>query len=149
MDKNPFELVQQLSAFYFVSRSLHIVAELGVADAVGDQAIPIETAARATGSDEDALSRVVRLLSSYGVFELHGTFVSHTPASKLLRSDHPASLRDLTRMLGFPVMWRSAEGLLQGSRINPVYPYDRSTGGSEASCFLGLRRVEEPQSLRN
>src|SRR5437870_2042648 len=37
----------------------------------------------------------------------------------------------------------------QGSRINPGYPYNTATGSSEASSFLGLSRVEEPQSLRN
>jgi hypothetical protein len=48
-------LVQQLSGSYFVSRSLHIVAELGVADALGDDATPVEALAGATGADEDAL----------------------------------------------------------------------------------------------
>jgi hypothetical protein len=37
----------------------------------------------------------------------------------------------------------------QGSRINPVYPYDRSIGGSEVSLFAGLSRVRKPQSLGN
>ena len=38
---------------------------------------------------------------------------------------------------------------LQGSRMNPVYPYDRSIGGSEVSLFAGLSRVRKPQSLGN
>ena len=111
MDKNPFELVQQLSAAYFASRALHVVAELGVADYVGGGATPLPVVARAAGADEDALGRVLRLLAAHGVVALDGASVSHTPASELLRSDHPACLRDFARMLGLPVMWRTAEGL--------------------------------------
>jgi hypothetical protein len=37
LDQNPFEVVQQLSGSYFVSRALHIAAELGVADELGAQ----------------------------------------------------------------------------------------------------------------
>lgn len=111
MGKDPFVLVQQLSAQFFVSRALHVAAEIGIADALEDEA-SVASLAVATHSDEDALGRMLRLLSGHGVFDLEGTSVRHTPASRLLRSDHPASLRDFARMFGLPVMWRSTEGLL-------------------------------------
>src|SRR3954465_13286513 len=37
----------------------------------------------------------------------------------------------------------------QGSRINPVYPYEMPTGSPEVSSFAKLSRLREPQSLRN
>ncbi|HEX2136149.1 MAG TPA: methyltransferase [Microvirga sp.] len=116
MDEGPFQQVQQLSTFFFVSRALHVVAELGVADVLGEDASPVGAVAAATGSDADALSRLLRLLSSYGIFELRGASVSHTPASELLRSDHPSSIRDFVRMTSLPVVWRSAERLLDSVR---------------------------------
>src|SRR3954454_15808791 len=42
-----------------------------------------------------------------------------------------------------------SSGRPQGSRINPVYSYDRSPGGSEVASFARSSRVREPQSLRN
>jgi hypothetical protein len=101
----------------WVSRAVHIVAELGIADAVAIEGTPVADVARATGTDEDALSRIVRLLSGYGVFNLDGSsVVSHTPASEVLRSDHPGSLRAYTQMFGLPVNWRTAEGLMHSVR---------------------------------
>src|SRR4051812_3701848 len=37
----------------------------------------------------------------------------------------------------------------QGSRINPVYPYEMLMGSPEVSSFAKLSRLREPQSLRN
>lgn len=117
MHKSPVELVQQLSAFHFISRALHVAGELGVADAVAtEEATPLADVARETGADEDALTRALRLLAAHGVFALEGASVRHTPASELLRTGHPASLRDFVRMFGLPVMWRTAEGLAHSMR---------------------------------
>lgn len=108
--------IQQLSAGYFASRCLHVVAELGVADALGDGAMDIGPLAAATGADADALARLLRLLDTYGVFRLEDGTVSHTPASRLLRSDDAASMRDFARMFGLTPSWRSAELLLDTVR---------------------------------
>ncbi|MEY2928109.1 MAG: hypothetical protein RL367_2586, partial [Pseudomonadota bacterium] len=105
-----------LSAGYYASRCLHVVAELGVADALGDIPASVESLAKATGAHEDALARVLRLLDSFGVFRLENGLVSHTPASLLLRTDNPASMRDFARMFGLSVNWRSAELLLDTVR---------------------------------
>jgi hypothetical protein len=70
--------------------------------------------AAATGVNADALSRVLRLLSANGVFAYRDGFVSHTDASRLLRVDHPQSMRPLVRMLGLAAFW-SVIGELQHS----------------------------------
>lgn len=108
-DQNPFSCIQELSAGYFASRCLHVAAELGIADAVGDEPVRIEALAAATSSNPDALSRIIRLLETHGVFKMEHGLVSQTPASALLRSDHPTSMRDFSRMFGLPLNWRSAE----------------------------------------
>jgi hypothetical protein len=45
---------------------------------------------------------VLRLLSAHGVFQRIGDAYAHTPASQLLRTDHPQSMRAFARMQGFP-----------------------------------------------
>lgn len=115
-NENPFVTIQQLSAAYLVSRCLHCVAELGVADALGDDAKTVAALARTTGANADALARVLRLLASRGVFSLDGDVVSQTAASSLLRADNPTSMRDFARMLGLSVNWRSTEMFLHALR---------------------------------
>jgi O-methyltransferase domain len=115
-EPNPFAAIQQLSAGYFASRCLHVVAELGIADALEDTPTRVESLAKAMGANEDALARVLRLLDTYGVFRLENGVVSHTPASVLLRSDSPTSMRDFARMFGLSLQWRSAEMLLDSVR---------------------------------
>ena len=79
---NPVESLLQLSAGYYVSRALHAVAELGVADALGDQPQPAAALATRTGAHAGALDRVLRLLALYGVFEYDAGVVAHTPSSR-------------------------------------------------------------------
>jgi C-methyltransferase len=99
----PHEIIWTLTNALVVSRSLHVVAELGIADHLGDRPASAAELASHTGADADALERVLRLLAAHGVFEQgDGGFV-HTPASALLRSDHPMSMRAFARMMGLPV----------------------------------------------
>src|SRR5437868_809548 len=106
--------IMQLSTACWASRCLHVVAELGVADAIGDQPQSTEALAKATATQPQTLYRVLRLLASLGIFECKNGTWSHTEASRFLRSDHPESLRDYIRMLGLPVFW-SAFGDLDHS----------------------------------
>ena len=102
---NPAESLLQLSAGYYVSRALHAVAEIGVADVLGDTPQPTASLAKAVAADAGALDRVVRLLALYGVFEYNSGVVGHTLLSRLLRQDHPQSMRSLVRMFGLPGFW--------------------------------------------
>ena len=104
------ELMQLTNAFV-TSRCLHVVAELGVADHLGDQPQSTEILAKATGTSAGPLYRVLRLLASVGVFEWKNGTWRHTEASRLLRSDNPGSLRDYVRMLGMPIFWSAFEDL--------------------------------------
>lgn len=103
--------LMQLTTACWASRCLHVIAELGVADALGDLPQSTEALAKATGTHPQALYRVLRLLASVGIFEGKDGTWHHTDASRLLRSDHPVSLRDYVRMLGLPVFWSAFEDL--------------------------------------
>ena len=111
MSPAPHEEVLGLSIAGFAARCFHIVADLGVADHIDDAPSPIGTLAAACEVDTDALDRVLRLLSAHGIFERHPDGYRHTPSSRLLRSDHPQSLRPFARMMGLPVIWGSLTAL--------------------------------------
>ena len=94
---------------YAVPRCLHAIAEIGVADVLDQDARTAEELAASCGASGDALARAMRLVSSYGIFEPCKDGWGHTPASRLLRADHPHSMRSFVRMLGFPFNWKSFE----------------------------------------
>jgi Dimerisation domain len=109
--------LMQLTTACWASRCLHVIAELGVADALGEEPQSTESLAKATATQPQALYRVLRLLASLGIFEwINGTW-NHTDASRFLRSDHPESLRDYVRMLGLPVFWSAFEDLEHSLRM--------------------------------
>jgi hypothetical protein len=104
-DKPPPKIIQDLAVAYWASRCLHVVAELGIADVLGEQAQPAEDLARASGTNAQFLHRVLRSLANHGVFVHDGERFAHNAASRTLRSDQPGSMRSLTRMMGLKVHW--------------------------------------------
>ena len=110
-DPAPFTTLQQIGAGYAVSRSLHAVAELSIADALGDEPQTATQLATATGTNPDALGRVLRLLAGHGVFAAEDGRFRHNAASRLLRADHPQSMRAFARMFGLATNWRIFEAL--------------------------------------
>ena len=111
MQTDPFATLTQIAGGYCLPRSLHVAVDLGVADALDETPRTVSELAAAVGAHPDALSRVLRLLAAYGVFELHGDAVRHSPASRLLCSDHPQSMRAFAQMFGLPVFWATFEAM--------------------------------------
>lgn len=105
-DTTPVEQLLQICAGGALPRCLHAVANLGVADALDEAPQSAATLAAATGTNADALARALRLLVAHGVFEYRDGLFSHSEASRLLRSDHPRSLRPMVRMFGLPGFWQ-------------------------------------------
>jgi O-methyltransferase domain/Dimerisation domain len=101
------EKLLALATAFWASRSLHAIAELGVADALGETPLTAEQLARASGADPVALDRVLRLLAAHGIFESKNGAWAHTAASQLLRDDHPQSVRAFLRLMGLPFIWQS------------------------------------------
>ena len=112
----PIQFVRDLVNSHAVARCLHLVAELGVADVLQDQPTTAAELARRTGADADALNRILRLLAAHAVFAAETTGYVHTAASRLLRGDHPKSLRSFARMMGMPVIWNGFTELGKAAR---------------------------------
>ena len=85
------------------SSCLHLVAEIGVADHVADEPVSIAELAAVCGADTDALDRILRLLAAHGIFDHRDGGFRHTASSRLLRSDHPTSMRAFAHMMGLPI----------------------------------------------
>ncbi len=104
---DPFETLRQISGGYCLARSVHVLAELNVADALGETAQSAAELAKVVGADPGALSRVLRLASAHGVFAQEGDHFRHSAASRMLRGDHPQSMRAFVRMFGLEINWDS------------------------------------------
>jgi len=107
MVQTPFEIVAEAGSAYVVSSCLSAVAELGIADALDDAPRAPQDLAAVTGTHAGALSRILRLLSSYGIFESRDGGYTHTPSSRLLRADHPQSMRSYVLMCAMPAFVNS------------------------------------------
>jgi hypothetical protein len=106
-EQDPADLVASLAEAYVNSRCLHVIAYLGVCDAVADVPLRVTDIAGEVGADAVALGRVMRHLASLGIFEMRDGAFRHNEASRLLTSDHPSGLLPLTRLLGLPIVWDS------------------------------------------
>lgn len=94
----PVQMVQLLAGFQ-MSQALYVAAKIGVADAMVDGPVPLDQLASKVDANPLALSRLLRTLSSLGVFSETepGTF-GLTPLGGTLVSDQPGSMRDLALM---------------------------------------------------
>src|SRR5258705_2035221 len=112
----PDEIIWTLTNAVVASRCLHVIAALGVADQIGEDPVPTPELAARCGADADVLGRMLRLMAAHGVFEQSGDGFSHTPASRLLRSDHPTSMRALAARMGLPVFEATFDRLEHSAR---------------------------------
>jgi hypothetical protein len=103
----PNEVIWNLCNSVVSCRSLYLVAELGIADHLGDTPRSAAQLAEPAGVNADALERILRLLTTYGIFERTDEGYRHTDASRLLCSDHPQSMRSFAWLNGLPGLWAS------------------------------------------
>lgn len=103
------EALDLLIRGFQVSRMLRLVADLTVADKLPDDgARNMDDLASACGVQATPLLRVLRALAAFDVFcvTVDGQ-VSHSPRSRLLRSDASASLHTAARFWAAPGSWRA------------------------------------------
>jgi len=108
---DPVQLVGSLMAGFVDSRCLHVVANLGMADAVGEEPVLIAELAAELGVDAGSLTRLLRHLVTLGLFSVIGDRVSHNEASRLLRADHPLGLLETAQLMALPIIWDSVRHL--------------------------------------
>lgn len=139
-ETNPFATVIQIAGGYCLPRSLHVVADLGVADALDETPRTATGLAESVGAQPDALGRVLRLLAAHGVFELQGDAFVHSPASRLLRTDHPQSMRAFAQMFGLPIFWTTFEEMEHSVRTG--FPAASKTFPEGFWAYLAQRPEE-------
>lgn len=124
--------------------ALRAVASLGVADALGEEPMTVEALAAAVGAEPRPLRRLLRALSSHGVFaEAGDDRYAHTDMSWQLREGSPNSLRYIALWCTEPWTWqawpRLDEAVRSGRNIFPDlygkeffdYLHDDAAGSAE------------------
>src|SRR5258708_36739519 len=92
------ERIRQLATGYIPAALIGVIIELGIPDLLAEKTKPVSELAAATHGNDEALYRMLRTLSSFGIFtESSGRRFSLTSAGSLLRSEVPARLRGYTR----------------------------------------------------
>lgn len=111
MNQQPHEVIWSLTTAAVGCRCLQIIAEQGVADLIGAEPVGVTELAQRCDADPDALDRVLQLLAAHGIFAYQSGAYAHTEASRLLRTDHPMSMRGFPRMFGLPIIRQSIADL--------------------------------------
>jgi len=95
-----------------LSRCVSLAAEFAIADHLRNGAESVASLASKTGTNVDALYRVMRLLAASGIFvERPGRRFENNPSSEILRSDASGSLRHYARWIGSDFHWKMVTGL--------------------------------------
>lgn len=78
----PHETVWNITTAGASARSLHVVADLGVADYICDAPVTVAELGARCGVDAEALDRVLRLLVAHGIFQRRDDGYQHTESSR-------------------------------------------------------------------
>jgi SAM-dependent methyltransferase len=134
------ELFRMVNAFW-VSQALYTAATLRLADLVHDGSRTIDDLARQTGADPSSLYRLLRALTSVGVFveESPGRF-GVTQLGAYLQSNRPDSLHAAALVYGSPYLWTAWGNLLHSVKTGkPAFDHVHHQGFFE---YLGAHREE-------
>jgi O-methyltransferase domain/Dimerisation domain len=114
---------------YWLSQAIYVAAKLGLADLLKDGPRSCSALAEATGTDGRALFRLMRALSSAGVFaHLPGDYFTLSCAGESLQSHVPGSLRSIVITIG-EIHYEAWGDLLQSVRTgSPAFNKVFGTG---------------------
>jgi len=100
-------IIRMASHYRWISRLIYAAAKLGVADALQDGPKSTDDLARSVGAHPRALYRVMRTLSSEGVFdETERGIFALNPLAETLRTGVPGSVRAWVIVDGDDYQWR-------------------------------------------
>jgi hypothetical protein len=92
----------------WLAQAIHAAAKLGVADLLKEGSKSAAELAVETNTNSDALFRLLRTLSSVGVFRIDdGGRISLTPMAECLQASQPGSLNGYAVLMGEPEVWRA------------------------------------------
>ncbi|QRN04193.1 methyltransferase [Legionella sp. MW5194] len=140
--EQPHVQLAAMSRWYVVSRAIHTVAKLGVANHMSSEPTHVNTLAEATGTQPELLNRMLRFLSAYQVFHHHDDAYSLTELSKPLRDDDPHSIRDVLCMVD-DSWWQAFSALDQSLKTGEAG--FRAQHGDDFFHFLS----QHPEKQRN
>jgi hypothetical protein len=136
-EKNPSTPVLfEMATAYWVSQAIYVAAKLGIADLLKDRPQSYVTLAASTSSDSASLFRLMRALSSVGIFSQIGK--DHFALSRLaqaLQTDVPGSLRAVVITIG-EIHYQACGNLLHSVQTGSP-AFDNTFG---ASLFDYLRQ---------
>ena len=128
MALNPAQQVLQVATGYMASSALYVTIALNIPDHLAEGAKTTTDLARATGANADAVYRILRLLASVGLFEEVGPKkFALTPASQILRTGVPGSLRGIAVFLPDPMHFRIYADLMT-SAMTGMPAADKTVG---------------------
>jgi hypothetical protein len=135
----PVDRLNQLLLGQFISRSIYLAADLRIADLLRDGALSLTELATQTGSNPDALYRVLRALAGIGVFEERPErHFANSELSTYLRRDVVGSLAPMASWLGDASGW-TAWGRLDHSVRTGKPAFDEVFG---SDCFTWMQSHE-------
>jgi hypothetical protein len=130
---SPMMIMLHMIAGCWISQAIYVAAKLGIADLLQTGTKSCDVLAAATRTHPDALYRLLRTLSSLGVFSETQTRVFQlTPLAECLRTEAPDSLRAFAILLGEEEHWRA-----WGHTLHCV-----STGQSAFEHVFGMSHFE-------
>lgn len=107
------EILLQMSNGTFVTQTIYVAAKLGIADLLKGGAKSSDELAKLTDVDAQSLYRMLRALSSIGIFtEGKNQQFQLTPLGECLQTDIPGSMRAFAITLGEPWFWQTCGNLL-------------------------------------
>jgi hypothetical protein len=106
--------MRRLLLGFSITIGISAVAELGIADHLAERARTAAELARLTGTNEEFLRRLLRYLSSEGVFEERdGDLFALTERSHWLRSEIPGSIRARAVYTGSAMSWMAWGSMIE------------------------------------
>jgi len=127
-DPAALDVVRRFIMGFRTTQLVHVAARLGIADLLADGAKDAPTLAAAVRAHPQALYRLLRALSSLGIFaETKDGRFELTPLADTLRRGVPRSLRDVALLYGDEWLWR-AYGRLSHSVMTGQPAFDDAHG---------------------
>ena len=91
----------QMASAYWISQAIYVATKLGIADLLKDRPLDCSEIAAIVGADVGSLFRLMRALSSLGIFEqTKNRYFALLPLGESLRADIPGSLKAIIITLG-------------------------------------------------
>jgi hypothetical protein len=134
---SPEQFITQVAFGALMTQALYVVAKLGIADLLAEGPQTVSQLAARTETHERSLYRILRSLSSVGIFqEVEPKVFALTPYAEPLRSDAPGSMRNGAIFMGEAWHWSVWGNLLHSARTGkPAWGH---THGAEVFDYFAV-----------